>query len=298
MSSDTVLLDDGEVRPVARRSAWGAVLRTAGGRLGLALACLMLGLIAAGDLVAPYSPTATGVGLSAEGPSPDHPLGTDGLGRDVLSRVLAGGDMILLIAFTGVTLAYVIGGVIGTFGAYRGGIADLLIIRTFDFFIALPSLLMILVIIGALGSSTVVLIFTVVFVYVPLAGRTLRGAAQAVVTNDYVAAAQARGERTLAILLREVLPNIAAPVIADYGLRLAYGIVTIATLNFLGLGVQPPAADWGLMVSESRNIITLQSLAVVAPMVAIAALAVGFNLVADALSRHLTHEGSKEVAHL
>ena len=282
----------------APRSVWRQVLGTTEGRIGVVLACLMLGVIAMGGLLAPYSPTQTAVGLAAEGPSAEHVLGTDGLGRDVLSRVLTGGGMILLIAFTGVTLAYLIGGTIGTFGAYRGGMFDLLIIRVFDFLIALPSLLMILVIISALGSATWVLIFTVTFVYVPLAGRTMRGAAQAVVTNDYVAAAQARGERTLAILVREVLPNMAAPVIADYGLRLTYGIVTIATLNFLGLGVQPPAPDWGLMVSESRNIVTLQSFSVLAPMCAIAALAVSFNLIADSVSRHLTHEDSKEVARL
>jgi peptide/nickel transport system permease protein len=289
---------DVEVLVPAPRSAWRYVLRTAEGRIGLALAGLMLAMIAFGRFLTPYPPTQTGAGRPAEGPSTEHLLGTDGLGRDVLSRVLTGGDQILLIAFASITLAYLIGGAIGTFGAYRRGIVDLVIIRSFDFLITLPSLLMILVIIGALGSSTLVLILTVTFVYVPLAGRTLRGAAQAVVTNEYVAAAQARGERTRAVLVRELLPNMAAPAIADYGLRLTYGIVTIATLNFLGLGVQPPTADWGLMVSESRNIVTLQSVAVVAPIVAIAVLAVSFNLIADAVNRHLTHEGTREVVRL
>ena len=281
-----------------RRSAWRHVATSPEGQLGLVLTCLMLGMVAMGQWLAPYSPTESGVGLPAEGPSSEHLFGTDGLGRDVLSRVLTGGNMILMISFAGVTLAYVIGGAVGIFGAYRGGFVDIAIIRTFDFFIALPSLLMVLVIIGALGSSMPVLILTITFVYVPLAGRMLRGSAQAQVRSDYVAAAQARGEHTSAILFREILPNMAAPVIADFGLRLAYGIVTIATLSFLGLGVQPPTPDWGMMVSESRNIVTLQFLAVLAPMVAIAALAVGLNLVADSLSRHLTNEPSKEIAHL
>lgn len=295
--SDHLLQPDDTPVPT-RRSAWRQLLRSSEGRLGLVLTALMLGMIATGHWFAPYSPTESGVGLPAEVPSLSHLLGTDGLGRDVLSRLLTGGNLILMIAFAGVTLAYVLGGAIGAFAAYRGGVFDMAVIRTFDLFIALPSLLIFLVIIGALGNSTPVLILTLTFVYVSLAGRTVRGAAQAQVMSDYVAAAQARGERTSAILFREILPNMAAPVIADYGLRLAYGIVTIATLNFLGLGVQPPTPDWGMMVSESRNIITLQFMAVLAPMVAIASLAVGLNLIADSLSRHLTHESTRGIAQL
>jgi peptide/nickel transport system permease protein len=286
------------IDPARRSAAWRAVAGTTEGRVGLGLGAVMLAIVAFGRFVAPYSPTATGVGPSAEGPSRDHLLGTDELGMDVLSRVLTGGDKIVLIAFTAVTLAYLVGGAIGMLGAYTGGTLDTAIIRLFDFLVSLPSLLLILVIIGALGNSTLVLVLTVAFVYIPLAGRTMRGAAQAVVTTDYVAAAQARGEPRRWILGREVLPNIGAPIIADYGLRLTYGIVTVATLNFLGLGVQPPTPDWGLMVSESRTIITLQTLAVIAPIVAIAALAVSVNLIADAIARHLTHEDAREVMRL
>jgi peptide/nickel transport system permease protein len=283
---------------VGRRSPWRETFKTREGVVGACLFGFMLLVIVFGRFVAPYPPTESGVGLPAEWPSAEHWLGTDGLGRDVFSRVLTGGDSIATIAFSAITLAYFIGGAIGMFGAYRRGATDLVIIRSFDFLVSFPSLLMILVIIGAFGSSTGVLILTVAFAYVPLAGRTLRGATQAVVTNDYVAAAEARGERTPWILRREVLPNIAAPVIADYGLRLTYGIVTIATLNFLSLGVQPPTPDWGLMVSESRNIITLQPFAVLGPVVAIATLCVSLNLIADALSRQLTHEETREIVRL
>jgi peptide/nickel transport system permease protein len=129
-------------------------------------------------------------------------------------------------------------------------------------------------------------------------GRVVRGATQAVVTNDYVAAAQARGERTSAIVVREVLPNIAAPAIADFALRITYAVIFVSTLNFLGLGAQPPKPDWGLMVAESRSFISVAPWATLAPAIGIAALSISFNFLADALTRHLTRESARGVVPL
>jgi peptide/nickel transport system permease protein len=276
-------------------SAWRTVVGSLEGRIGLVLGAIMLGVIVFGRFLAPYSPNELGVGVQTMGPSGDHLFGTDHLGRDVFSRFLVGGDTILLVPLVAVTLAFVVGGGLGMLGAYARGATDGLITRTFDLLLTLPPLLLVLVIIAGLGTSSVVLVLTVALVFLPRMGRVIRGATQAVVTNDYVAAAQARGERTHAILVREVLPNIAAPAIADFALRITYAIIFVATLNFLGLGAQPPEPDWGLMVAESRNFLSVQPWATLMPAAGIAALSISFNLIADALTRHLTREAARGV---
>ncbi len=279
-------------------SIWRTLLTSTEGRVGLGLGVVMLALIVFGRFFTPFDPTEIGTGPPASGPTADNILGTDHLGRDVLSRFLAGGDTILVVPLIAVTLAFVAGGGLGMLGGYLRGWADGLITRTFDLLLTLPPLLLVLVIIAGLGTSRLVLIFTVALVFLPRMGRVVRGATQAVVTNDYVAAAQARGERTSAIVAREVLPNIAAPAIADFALRITYAIIFVATLNFLGLGAQPPQPDWGLMVAESRNFIAVAPWATLAPAAGIAALSVAFNFVADALTRHLTRESARGVVPL
>jgi len=273
--------------------AWRTIVGTVEGRIGLAVGAVILGVIAFGPLLAPYPPNELGVGPRAQGPSSDHLFGTDSLGRDVLSRFLDGGDSILLVPLLSVALAFLIGGALGMLGAYRRGHVDLVISRTFDLLLALPPLLIVLVIIAGAGSSTWVLVLTVALVFIPRVGRIMRGATQAVVTNDYVAAAQARGEATTAIILREVLPNIAAPAIAEFALRLTYAIIFVATLNFLGLGAQPPDADWGLMVAEGRAYITVSPWATLLPAAGIAALSIATNLIADAITRHIARDTTR-----
>ncbi|MBD0290724.1 MAG: ABC transporter permease [Thermoleophilia bacterium] len=279
-------------------SIWRTLLTSTEGQVGIALGVVMLALIIFGRFFTPYNPTEIGIGPPASGPSAHNILGTDHLGRDVLSRFLAGGDTILLVPLIAVTLAFAAGGGLGMLGGYLRGWPDAVITRAFDLLLTLPPLLLVLVIIAGLGTSRLVLIVTVALVFLPRMGRVVRGATQAVVTNDYVAAAQARGERTSAIVAREVLPNIAAPAIADFALRITYAIIFVATLNFLGLGAQPPQPDWGLMVAESRNFIAVAPWATLAPAAGIAALSVAFNFVADALTRHLTRESAKGVVPL
>ena len=278
-------------------SAWRAILGSGEGRIGIAIGSMVLFVIAFGRFFTPYPPDAIGVGGYTTGPSAAHLLGTDSLGRDTLSRLLVGGTTIILIPLIAVSLAWVIGGVLGMLGAYNGGRTDALIARGFDLLMSLPPLLIVLVAIAALGTSRVVLVMTIMLVYLPRMGRLVRGATQGVITNEYVAAAQARGERTRAILFREVLPNIMAPTVADFTLRITYGVIFVATLNFLGLGVQPPKADWGVMVAEGRGFINIDPVATLAPAGAIALLSIALNLIADALTQHVTH-AAKEVVPL
>ncbi len=166
----------------------------------------------------------------------------------------------------------------------------------FDVILTLPPLLIVLVIIGGLGSSDTVLIITVALVYAPGMGRVVRGTAQSVIVNPYVLSAQARGERDLSIIYREILPNVTGPTLAEFGLRLTYGILFVATLSFLGLGVQPPASDWGLMVAENRGLITVAPWGTMLPALGITALAVALNLSADALSRVLAGDELSRLA--
>jgi peptide/nickel transport system permease protein len=279
-------------------SALRAIIGTNEGRIGLGLGLVMLAVIVFGRFFTPYSPTELGVGPATQTPSADHYFGTDHLGRDVFSRFLTGGDTIVLIPLAAVSLAFIVGGGLGMLGAYLRGRADAFITRTFDLLLTLPPLLLVLVLIAGLGTSSIVLIITVALVFIPRIGRVVRGATQAVVTSDYVAAAQARGERTSAILVREVFPNIAAPAIADFALRITYGVIFVATLNFLGLGAQPPEPDWGLMVADSRGYLAAQPWATLTPALGIAVLSVAFNLIADALTRHLTRESARGVVPL
>lgn len=268
-----------------------SLLKSPKGLFGLILLGLLLVIIFVGPRFAPYSPEQIATGKPLSGPSAAHWMGTDKLGRDVFSRWLYGGESVILSPLIAVALALLIGGFLGLLGAYRGGALDALISRVFDVFIILPPLVVILVLIAGFGSSTPVLIMVVALVFAPRMGRVIRGAAQSVVTSDYVAAAQARGERTSAILVREIVPNIAGPTIADTALRITYAIIFISTLNFLGLGLQPPSSDWGLMVAEYRGFLSVQPWATIWPAVGIAALSVAFNLIADAMSDHITRTG-------
>jgi peptide/nickel transport system permease protein len=157
--------------------------------------------------------------------------------------------------------------------------------------------LIVLTLIGGAGTGNLVLVASLVLVYTPRMGRIARGATQAVITSEYVQAAQARGERTLTILFREVLPNIISPTVADYALRITYGVIFIATLNFLGLGVQPPKADWGVMIHDHYGFFNIAPVATFAPAVAIALLSISLNLIADALTQHVT-QAHREVVPL
>ncbi|HLH65107.1 MAG TPA: ABC transporter permease [Solirubrobacteraceae bacterium] len=269
------------------RSLWRGLLASAEGRAGVALAALILAVVILGPALAPHNPDQIG-GLALQGPSAAHPLGTDELGRDVLSRFLAGGRTVLLGPLAATTLAFLIGGTIGMLGAFRGGLLDIGASRLFDLFIALPGLLIVLVVITRVGTSFAAIVIVVALNFAPRAGRIVRGATQAVVGNDYVAAARLRGERVWWILARELLPNAAPVIIANYCLYLTYAVIFVSTLSFLGLGAQPPSSDWGLMVSESREFIQVNPWATVAPALGIASMAVAFTLLGDALTRQVS----------
>ena len=262
-------------------------LSSASGWIGLVLTVGALGVVIFGPLVAPHGPTDT-VGPPFATPGGHYLLGTDFLGRDVLSRLLAGGRTVVLLGGGATLIAYVIGGTVGLFGGYVRGISDSILMRAMDVLLAFPPLLFLLILATGTGGGDLPAVAGVAAIQVPGIARIIRAATLDVAGHGYVEAANARGERTSYVLGREILPNIASTLVADGGPRLTVSILAIASLTFLGVGVQPPTADWALMMTENRSGLTFQPWAVIAPALMLAVLTVGVNLLADAVARSLS----------
>lgn len=217
-------------------------------------------------------------------------LGTDYLGRDILSRILWGARTTLGISFAATTLAYLIGITLGITAAVAGGWVDMLLSRLDDALLSIPTIMLALIIIAAFGSSIPLLIVLAGLVYAAGIYRIARALGQDIMVQDFVEAARARGEGLWWIITREILPNAALPIATDFGLRLIFIILFISTLSFLGLGVQPPVSDWGSMVRENLqglgNGFSRGAVASLAPAFAIASLTIAINLVVDDISAH------------
>jgi peptide/nickel transport system permease protein len=254
-------------------------------RIGLTVVGVHILLALVAPLLAPYSPVVNDPAQALLGPSWQHWAGTDQYGRDVLSRVLYGGQYALTVSFAATACTVGLGTLIGAWVAYRGGWVDNVAMRVLDAVLSVPPILTLLVIVTVFGAGMGVIVLAVTVVYTPAVARVVRAAAQGVVPSDYVTAARARGERTLPVLGREVLPNILDVVCVEFAMRASWAVLLISSLSFLGFGVNPPAPDWGLMVSENRTAITVVPMASLAPILALASLVVGLNLAADGLSK-------------
>lgn len=261
-------------------------LRNPSGAIGFGIVAFVVLVALFGPYAEPHSTTAP-IGAPLTGPSGNALLGTDFLGRDVLSRLLDGGRSVIGLAAAATALAYLVGLAIGLVAGYSRSIADPLLMRTVDVMLAFPPLLFLLVLIAGAGSSVGVLVIGVAAIQAPGISRIVRTATLEVSVRGYVEAAIARGERPFAVIRREVMPNILAPVLVDAGLRFTFSILIIASVNFLGLGLQPPSSDWARMIGENRQFISVNYLAVVAPAGMIALLTIGVNLAGDAIARSL-----------
>ncbi|HMG97753.1 MAG TPA: ABC transporter permease [Gaiellales bacterium] len=255
-------------------------------RIGLTVLAFVLGTAFIGPYFAPYSPSAL-PGFPYATPSGTFWLGTDYLGEDVFSRVLSGGRTVILYGALATLLAYAVGGTIGLLAGYTRSRLDDLLMRSMDVLLAFPPILFLLVIATGAGSNIWALVIAIAVIHVPSIARILRSAALEVSVRGYVEAAIARGDRTHVILRREILPNIWGTIVADGGPRFTVSILLVAAVNFLGLGLSPPAADWAMMISENRSGITINIWAVVAPALMIGALTVSINVVADAIAGRL-----------
>lgn len=280
----TVSLDGRPIRPwrLLFSTAW-AQHRT---KIGLGLLLLIVGVTVIGQIWTPHPPDQGVEGqLPFAKPSADAWLGTDSLGRDVVSRFLAGGLSVLVLSGVSTALGIGLGVAVGLMAAYSRGKLDDLLMRTMDVFLSLPQIVFALVLAATVGPALWLLVLAVALTTMPRAARVTRGAAVEVVERDFVRAAEAIGVPRKRILFSEVLPNITSPLIVETSLRMTFNVAVVAGLSFLGFGLQPPAADWGLMINENRNGLTIQPWPVVMPVVAIALLTIGTSLVGDGISR-------------
>jgi peptide/nickel transport system permease protein len=218
--------------------------------------------------------------------SAQHWLGTDYLGRDMLVRIVAGTPYTIGVALAATLIACTVGAALGLLAAVAGGWLDQALSRVLDTLISIPSKMLSLVIIAGFGSSVTLLVAVAAIVYTPGCYRIIRSLAVNINAMDYVVVARARGEGRGYIMRREILPNIVGPLLADMGLRFVYALRLLASLSFLGLGVQPPMADWGSLVRENLGVLPMGGVAVLAPALAIAMLTIAVNLVIDNLPGH------------
>ncbi len=272
----------------ARRREWAAVLsrtiRTPRGAIGLAIVGLVVLIAAIGPALARYSSTQF-VTAPFANPSLKFPLGGDILGRDVLSRTLDGGWELLLMAAAATLIGVVGGAICGVCAAYFGGIWDTVIMRIVDIVLAFPQLVFALLLVSVLGPKIWLIILAVGISHLPQVARVTRAAALDVCERDFVRAAQILGLPARQVVRKEVLPNLTSVLMVELGLRLTYSILVIAGLSFLGFGLQPPAASWGLMINENRIGLVANPWGVLAPTLLIAALTIGMNTLTDAVAR-------------
>jgi peptide/nickel transport system permease protein len=253
---------------------------------GLVIVGLFVIFAIFGETLAPDDPFATDPLNDLAAPSGDHPFGTDRVGRDVLSRVIVGARDILIVAPAATLLGTVLGTALGLVTGYFRGPVDDILSRFIDAFLALPTVIIGLLAIVALGPSKWTVIIVIGLVFAPIIARTVRAAVLQEREMEYVSAAHLRNERTSYILFAEILPNVMGPVLVEFTVRLGYAIFTVATLSFLGFGIQPPAPDWGLQVFEHYGLISGGYWwPVLFPALAIAILVVGVNMIADGIAK-------------
>jgi peptide/nickel transport system permease protein len=255
---------------------------------GLCLTASVLSLVAVGPFVTQNSPIDF-IGAPFEPPSSYALLGTDIVGRDVLARVLSGGTVILSLSALATFLGVAAGGMLGIGAGYFRGAIDDVIMRLLDVLLAFPQTILALLFVSVLGSSFWLITLLVAAIHTPQVARVIRAAALRVAGEDFVTFARGIGTSPLKIMAREIAPNVLGPLLVETGLRFTYSIALIAGLSFLGLAQEPPAANWGVMVNENRIGLLQNPWPVVVPILLIAMLTVGVNLLTDAYSRWSTH---------
>lgn len=253
-------------------------------RLALAVLVVMVLAVIAGPFLSPYSPTGIDPMAMSRPPSAAHWLGTDQFGRDILTRILVGGSATVGLALACTLSSVGVGTAVGLVAGYFGGRIDQLLMRSMDVLLALPSLLIALMILAVFGNSTGILIAAITVMFVPPVSRVARTAAMQVASLPFIDAARIRKESTPGIIVLEILPNMLPVIAVESGLRFSYTILTLASLGFLGLGVQPPTPDWGLMINEGRAYIGQAPWIVFGPALAIVLLVLSINILLDELT--------------
>jgi peptide/nickel transport system permease protein len=256
--------------------------------VGLAIVVFWACCAIFGPWLVPYDPFADDMLNGLAPPSADHWFGTDQLGRDVFSRVITGSRDILTVAPLATVLSTILGTALGLTMGYFGGLVDEILSRLVDAVLALPTVIVALLALTALGTSIMTVMFVIGFTFSPIIARTVRAAVLDERSLDYVAAAELRRENRFYIMFVEILPNVVPPILVESTVRLGYAIFTVATLSFIGFGIQPPSPDWGLSIASNYGqIIGGFWWTVLFDCLAIASLVIGVNLVADGIQSAL-----------
>lgn len=261
--------------------------------LGTTIFFLFLLIALFGPLIAPFEANEQIFTEARQPPSVEHWFGTDNLGRDVFSRVLLGASEILALAGLGTLMAVISGTTFGLISGYKGGWVDEIVMRFFDSILALPALLLALLLLGIMGPSSSSVMIVILVVYTPIIARVVRSVVLSVKTKGFVEASRLQGESLGWILFREILPSVTPTLTVEAALRFSYAIFLVASLGFLGVGVQPPSPNWGLMVKEARVHVSQTPWALYYPAIAISVLIIGVNLMADGLKRVLQTSSSE-----
>jgi peptide/nickel transport system permease protein len=285
-------MDAPKAIPLARSSTfqreWMSVLgratRTGRGACGLGLVIFVVLVAVIGPFLMPHSPTAFVTAPFAH-PSREFLLGGDVLGRDAFARMLGGGRLLLVMAVVATVLGVSLGAVAGTAAAYSPGWPDGLIMRVVDIVLAFPQLVFALMLVSILGPKPWLIVVAVAISHIPPVARVARAAALDVSERDFVKAVEAFGVPRWRIIRQELMPNVSSVLMVEVGIRLTFSILTVAGLSFIGFGLQPPTADWGLMISENRIGVVANPWVIVVPALLIAALTIGTNMFTDAVAR-------------
>jgi len=263
------------------------VMSRPSGAIGLSLVVFHVLLALTSPLYVPYDFKTMNSMLMLMPPSSEHWLGTDHLGRDVLTRVLLGGREALLVTGVATPIAVVWGGFMGILFGLVGGRIDEVLMRVVDAFLSLPWILKMLVLIVTFGSGIEVLIPTLAFFYGIPVIRIARAATHDVVARDFISAAKARGHGRMTIIRRELVPNVLDTLMVEGAMRWSWMLLAFSSLSFLGFGVSPPTPDWGLMIADARGFMSFALWGVLGPVIALSSLIIGINLTADALAKAL-----------
>ena len=270
--------------PRARR--WVVLRRAAAARLapfGVAVLLTALVVAALAPVISPHNPLKQNLDDALARPSVNHPLGTDNVGRDVLSRVIWGTRISLVAGFASVAIALAVGGLLGLTAGYAGGRTDGLVMRLMDAVLSFPPLVLALALGAVLGAGLTGVVIALGVVYTPTFARLMRGQVLSITAREYVDAARALGAPGWRIAWHHVLPNATAPIVIQASLSVAFAILAEASLSFLGLGIQPPAASWGSMINAGRGYLQQAPWIVFGPGAALFVTVVGLNFVGDAL---------------
>ncbi|MGA2762421.1 MAG: ABC transporter permease [Spirochaetia bacterium] len=284
----TVRFSRGPLRAIGR-------LRRNPAALGGTIVFLFFLLMAVfGQLAAPYGFEAQNIVQRLKPPSAAHLFGTDQYGRDIFSRILAGSSSIFLLSGSGTLLAAFIGVSVGLLSGFYGRLWDEALMRLLDVLLSFPPLLFALLLLATVGPSPLNLLLVISVLYVPMLARLARSMVLDLRTKEFIEAARIRGERDLVILFREILPNALGPILVEISVRFSYSIFLVASLGFLGLGVQPPSPDWGLQINEARSFFATAPWILLFPAGAISLLVIATNLMTDGL-RQVLQPGARSV---